>query len=94
MEKPTSMHNSNVEDGEDEKHREQVSLKDDEQINCKNALHLQKPPGAFQTLTALVMLHCPSKGHTQQIALAMVQNRLCWSDKAGRHHPGVILPLM
>lgn len=56
-------------------HKQNLYLKDDKQINCKNSLYLPKPPGAFQMLTALVMLHCPSKGHTQQIALAMVQKQ-------------------
>lgn len=75
-------------------------FKDDKWINSKTvrmAYIFRNPPGALQMLTALVMLHCPSKGHTLQIALAMVRkwpNGLCSTDKAGSHHPRVILPLM
>lgn len=50
-------------------------FKDDKWINSKTVrmAHIfQKPLGALQMLTALVMLHCPSKGHPQEIALAMV----------------------
>lgn len=59
------------------------SFKDGKWITCKNGLRLQKPSGDFQTLTALVMLHCLSKGHTQQIALATVQKQalLEWQSR-------------
>lgn len=59
-------------------HRKYVGeayFKDDKWINSKTVrmAHIfQKPLGALQMLTALVMLHCPSKGHPQEIALAMV----------------------
>lgn len=57
----------------------------------------RNPLRVFPMLTALVMLHCPLKGHTQQIALATVwkgPNELCQTDKVGNHHPQVIMPLM
>lgn len=47
----------------------------------------RNPPGASQTLIALVMLHCPSKGHTQQIALAMVQKPALQEWHSRRHQP-------
>lgn len=53
----------------------EVDFTDDKWINSKTVrmAHIfRNPLGAFPMLTALVMLHCPLKGHTQQIALATV----------------------
>lgn len=45
-------------------HQKHAYLKDAKRINCRSVPYRQRPSGAFGTLTALVMFHCPSKGHT------------------------------